>query len=102
MKKNNEATVVASENKNQVINTYEKVMIKNEIKIGNEVKKVAFVDGNRAINENNVKKHMTSLEKFGRNLVRLLYVDANDVEGYDPLTKLKILLWTICAGTRWN
>jgi hypothetical protein len=47
------------------------------------VKKVAFVDGNRAINENNVKKHMTSLEKFGKNLVRLLYVDANDVEGYD-------------------
>jgi hypothetical protein len=55
----------------------------NEVKIETEVKKVAFVDGNRAINENNVKKHMTSLEKFGRNLVRLLYVDANDVEGYD-------------------
>ena len=55
----------------------------NVIKINAEVKKVAFVDGNRAINENNVKKHVNSLEKFGRNLVKLLYVDANDVEGYD-------------------
>ena len=74
---------MASENKNEVINSNVKVMVLNEVKIGSEVKKVAFVDGNRAINENNVKKHMTSLEKFGRNLVRLLYVDANDVEGYD-------------------
>lgn len=79
----NNATAVASENKNSVINANEKVMLKNEVKIGTEVKKVAFVDGNRAINENNVKKHVASLEKFGRNLVRLLYVDANDVEGYD-------------------
>ena len=54
----------------------------NSIKMGTEVKKVAFVDGNRAINENNIKKHVVSLEKFGRNLVRLLYVDAKDVEGY--------------------
>ena len=77
------ATTVASENKNNGINTNEKMMVLNEVKIGTEVKKVAFVDGNRAINENNVKKHMDSLEKFGRNLVRLLYVDANDVEGYD-------------------
>ena len=77
------ATTVACENKNTGINTNVKVMIKNEVKIGTEVKKVAFVDGNRAINENNVKKHAASLEKFGRNLVRLLYVDANDVEGYD-------------------
>jgi hypothetical protein len=77
------ATSVAGENKNTGINTNVKVMIKNEVKIGTEVKKVAFVDGNRAINENNVKKHAASLEKFGRNLVRLLYVDANDVEGYD-------------------
>lgn len=77
------ATTVAGENKNTSINTNVKVMIKNEVKIGTEVKKVAFVDGNRAINENNVKKHAASLEKFGRNLVRLLYVDANDVEGYD-------------------
>ena len=77
------ATTVAGENNNTGINTNVKVMIKNEVKIGTEVKKVAFVDGNRAINENNVKKHAASLEKFGRNLVRLLYVDANDVEGYD-------------------
>lgn len=77
------ATTVAGENKNTGINTNVKVMSKNEVKIGTEVKKVAFVDGNRAINENNVKKHAASLEKFGRNLVRLLYVDANDVEGYD-------------------
>ena len=48
------ATTVAGENKNTGINTNVKVMIKNEVKIGTEVKKVAFVDGNRAINENNV------------------------------------------------
>lgn len=81
--KKSEATVVAGENKKNGINANVNVMVKNEVKIGTEVKKVAFVDGNRAINENNVKKHVASLEKFGRNLVRLLYVDANDVEGYD-------------------
>ena len=48
----------------------------NTIKIGTEVKKVAFVDGNRAINENNVEKHVKSLKEFGKNLVPLLYVDA--------------------------
>lgn len=58
------------------------MIMSNSIKMGTEVKKVAFVDGNRAINENNIKKHVVSLEKFGRNLVRLLYVDAKDVEGY--------------------
>lgn len=79
----NNATTVANENKNSVINAKENIMLKNEVTIGTEVKKVAFVDGNRAINENNVKKHIASLEKFGRNLVRLLYVDANDVEGYE-------------------
>ena len=77
------ATSEKNERKIEVNNSNEKVMIKNEVKIGTEVKKVAFVDGNRVINENNVKKHMASLEKFGRNLVRLLYVDAGDVEGYD-------------------
>lgn len=76
------ATNVAKKNKIEVFNINKKIM-KNEVKIGTEVKKVAFVDGNRAINENNVKKHMVSLEKFGKNLVRLLYVDANDVEGYE-------------------
>lgn len=84
MKKKNEAIVTVTRKKNHVIiNSNEKTMSKNEVKIGTEVKKVAFVDGNRAINENNVKKHVASLEKFGRNLVRLLYVDAKDVEGYD-------------------
>ena len=79
----NSATVVASENKKSIINAKENIMLKNEVRIGTEVKKVAFVNGNRAINENNVKKHMGSLEKFGRNLVRLLYVNADDVEGYE-------------------
>ncbi len=51
----------------------------NTIKIGTEVKKVAFVDGNRAINENNVEKHVKSLKEFGKNLVPLLYVDAVEV-----------------------
>ena len=90
MKKNNEATVVASENKNQVINSNEKVMIKNEIKIGNEVKKVAFVAENRNIDKNNVKKKIASLKKFGRNIVPLLYVDAVDVANsnlVDAITK---------------
>ena len=79
MKKNNEATVVASENKNEVTNSNEKTMSKNEIKIGNEVKKVAFVAENRNIDKNNVKKKIASLKKFGRNIVPLLYVDALDV-----------------------
>ena len=42
-------------------------------------KKIAFVDGNRAINENNVEKHVESLKEFGKNLVPLLYVDAAEV-----------------------
>ena len=42
-------------------------------------KKIAFVDGNRAINENNVEKHVESLKEFGKNLVPLLYVDATEV-----------------------
>ena len=42
-------------------------------------KKIAFVDGNRAINENNVEKHVESLKEFSKNLVPLLYVDATEV-----------------------
>lgn len=52
-------------------------------------KKIAFVDGNRAINKNNVKKHIDSLKKFHKNLVPLLYVEATEVEGhtlYDAIT----------------
>lgn len=45
-------------------------------------KKIAFVDGNRAINKNNVKKHVESLKKFGKNLVPMLYVEATEVEGH--------------------
>jgi hypothetical protein len=65
-------------------------MIKNEIKIGNEVKKVAFVAENRNIDKNNVKKKIASLKKFGRNIVPLLYVDAVDVANsnlVDAITK---------------
>ena len=43
----------------------------NEVHINGKVKKVAFVDGNRAINPNNVAKHVESLKEFGRNLVPL-------------------------------
>lgn len=46
------------------------------------MKKIAFIDGNRAINKNNVKKHVESLKKFGKNLVPLLYVEATDVVGH--------------------
>jgi hypothetical protein len=90
MKKNIEATVVAGESKNVVINSIEKVMIKNEIKIDNKVKKVAFVAENRNIDKNNVKKKIASLKKFGRNIVPLLYVDAVDVANsnlVDAITK---------------
>ena len=73
------ATTVAGENKNTGINTNVKVMIKNEVKIGTEVKKVAFVAENRSIDKNNVKKKIASFMKFGRNIVPLLYVDATDV-----------------------
>lgn len=45
-------------------------------------KKIAFVDGNRSINNNNVKKHVESLKKFGKNLVPMLYVEATEVEGH--------------------
>lgn len=45
-------------------------------------KNIAFVDGNRAINKNNVKKHIESLKKFGKNLVPMLYVEAAEVEGH--------------------
>ena len=61
MKKNNEATVVAGENKKEVTNSNEKTMSKNEVKIGTEVKKVAFVAENRNIDKNNVKKKIVSL-----------------------------------------
>lgn len=44
------------------------------------MKKVAFVDGNRAINPNNVAKHVESLKEFGRNHVPLLYVDAIEIK----------------------
>lgn len=79
MKKNNEATVVVGENKKEVTNSNEKTMSKNEVRIGTEVKKVAFVAENRNIDKNNVKKKIASLKKFGRNIVPLLYVDALDV-----------------------
>ena len=45
-------------------------------------KNIAFVDGNRAINKNNVKKHVESFKKFGKNLVPMLYVEATEVEGH--------------------
>lgn len=64
------------------INSKMNCMINNEFRNFAEVKKVAFVDGNRAINENNVKKHIKSLKAFGCNLVPMLYVDAVDVKGY--------------------
>jgi len=65
----------------------------NVIKIGTTVKKVAFVDGNRAINENNVGKHVMSLKEFGRNLVPFLYVDAVEVSDrrlFDAVTDEEI------------
>lgn len=46
------------------------------------MKQIAFIDGNRAINKNNVKKHVESFKKFNRNLVPLLYVEAVDVDGH--------------------
>ena len=52
----------------------------NSFNINGTMKKVAFVDGNRAINPNNVAKHVESLKEFGRNLVPLLYVDAIEIK----------------------
>lgn len=52
----------------------------NSFNINGTIKKVAFVDGNRAINPNNVAKHVESLKEFGRNLVPLLYVDAIEIK----------------------
>lgn len=89
MNKNYESTTVAKENKIEVFNINEKIM-KNEVKIGTEVKKVAFVAENRNIDKNNVKKKIASFKKFGRNIVPLLYVDATDVANsnlVDAITK---------------
>lgn len=80
--KNNNATIVANENKNNVINSNNEVMQNNEVTINAEVKKVAFVGGNRAINKNNVKRQLASLKKFHRNITPLLYVEAGEIEGY--------------------
>ena len=66
----------------------------SEIKIETEVKKVAFVDGNRAINPNNVAKHVESLKEFGKNLVPLLYVDALEIQDrnlYDAVSGKQVL-----------
>ncbi len=87
MYKKNNATEVVSEivnvaNEATSINSKMNCMINKEFRNFAEVKKVAFVDGNRAINENNVKKHIKSLKAFGCNLVPMLYVDAVDVKGY--------------------
>lgn len=84
------ATAVVSENKKNGINLNIEVMVKNEVKIGAEVKKVAFVAENRNIDKNNVKKKIVSLKKFGRNLVPLLYVNAEEVTNsnlIDAVTK---------------
>lgn len=65
----------------------------NEVKIETEVKKVAFVDGNRAINPNNVVKHVESLKEFGKNLVPLLYVEALELKDrnlYDAVSNVQV------------
>ena len=67
--------------------------MKKEIQLGAEMKKVAFVDGNRAINPNNVAKHVESLKEFGKNLVPLLYVDALEIQDrnlYDAITNEQV------------
>ena len=86
-KEKSNATEVVSEivnvaNEATSINSKKNILKNHGFRNGAEVKKVAFVDGNRAINENNVKKHIKSLKEFGCNLVPMLYVDAVDVKGY--------------------
>lgn len=39
---------------------------------------VAFLEGNRNINPNNVKKMEVSLKEFGKNLMPMVYVKADD------------------------
>ena len=39
---------------------------------------VAFIDGNRSINPNNVKKMKKSLKEFGKNLMPMVYIKADD------------------------
>ena len=43
------------------------------------LKKVAYFEGNRPLNNSNVRKHKESLLNFGGNLQPLLYVDAAEV-----------------------
>ena len=46
------------------------------------MKKIAFIENNRKVSPQNVKRHAESLKKFGRNLVPLLYVEATEVGDY--------------------
>ena len=73
------------------------------------MQKIAFVEGNRAINKNNVRRHIESLKKFGRNLVPLLYVEAEEVKGhtlYDAVSEERTVIkpedykdyWVILDG----
>lgn len=63
---------------------------------------VAFIDGNRSINPNNVKKMKKSLKEFGKNLMPMVYIKADDARLNDRKLKDAVDGTTVEEGYRAN
>lgn len=61
---------------------------------------VAFIDGNRSINPNNVKKMKKSLKEFGKNLMPMVYLKADDARLNDRKLKDAVDGTTVEEGDR--
>lgn len=63
---------------------------------------VAFLEGNRNINPNNVKKMEVSLKEFGKNLMPMVYIKADDARLNDRKLKDAVDGTTVEEGNRAN
>lgn len=63
---------------------------------------VAFLEGNRNINSNNVKKMEVSLKEFGKNLMPMVYIKADDARLNDRKLKDAVDGTTVEEGNRAN
>ncbi len=63
---------------------------------------VAFLEGNRNINSNNVKKMEVSLKEFGKNLMPMVYIKADDARLNGRKLKDAIDCTTVEEGNRAN
>lgn len=63
---------------------------------------VAFLEGNRNINSNNVKKMEVSLKEFGKNLMPMVYIKADDARLNGRKLKDAIDGTTVEEGNRAN